>query len=179
MTAQTFVFPTLGTQVESNAVLLAIDDYSLPFRHDICLYLSKPTVRQEPVLRPSRDNPNAPDHLAAHFYGTVLLEGGRFRMWYYSVSHGAAPGELSQGPVCYAESDDGIEWTKPNLNQVEFRGSRDNNAIALPDEKIEGVTLIRDDADPNPQRRYKMLYNCKHPVKSWSVRGATSPDGIH
>ena len=34
-------------------VLLAIDDVSLPFRKNVCLYLSKPTVRAEPVLAPS------------------------------------------------------------------------------------------------------------------------------
>lgn len=179
MPAQTFGFPTLGTVVQSSARLLAIDDYSLPFRHNVCLYLSRPRVRQAPVLTPSRDNPTAPDHLAAHFYGTVLHEGGRFRLWYYSVSHGDQPGTLSQGPMCYAESDDGIEWVKPILGQVEFKGSRHNNAMALPDTLTEGITLIRDDDDPDPNRRYKLLANCKHPVKSWSVRAATSADGIH
>ena len=53
-----------------NTVLLAIDDHLLPFRRDLCYYLSKPTVRVEPVLAPSEDNPNAPDHQVAHFYGT-------------------------------------------------------------------------------------------------------------
>jgi hypothetical protein len=165
-------------QVERRAVLLAIDDALLPLKKNLCYYLSKPHVRQEPVLRPSRDNPAAPDYIGTHFYGTVLLDDGRHRMWYYSVSLGG-PGELNQGPVCYAESADGIHWTKPNLGQVEFKGSRNNNAIALPDDRIEGVTLIKDDADPNPERRYKMAYNYFHGGKFFTIRTATSADGIN
>jgi len=45
----------------------------------------------EPVLTPSRDNPNAPDYLATHFYGTVIHDGDKFRMWYYSASLGRNP----------------------------------------------------------------------------------------
>ncbi|MFA6564822.1 MAG: hypothetical protein WCV00_23140, partial [Verrucomicrobiia bacterium] len=62
----------LGNRVERRATLLAIDDYSLPLKKDLCYYLSKPKVRPEPVLSPSRDNPHATDTLATHFYGTVL-----------------------------------------------------------------------------------------------------------
>ena len=31
--------------------------------------------------------------------------------------------------LCYATSRDGIHWEKPNLGQVEFEGSRDNNLL--------------------------------------------------
>jgi len=172
-------FPSIGIQVERRAVLLAIDDALLPLKKNLCFYLSKPEVRQEPVLLPSRDNPAAPDHIGTHFYGTVLLDENRYRMWYYSVSLGDKPGDLNQGPVCYAESDDGIHWVKPNLGQMEFKGSRNNNAIALPDERIEGVTLIKDDDDPDPQRRYKMAYNYWHATGPFfTIRTATSADGI-
>ncbi len=71
--------------------LLAIDDVSLQLRKNTCLYLSKPTVRPEPVLVPSRVDSDAPDNLAANFYGTVLQDGGRFRMWYYACHRGMNP----------------------------------------------------------------------------------------
>ncbi len=70
---------------------LAIDDVSLPLRKNVCLYLSKPTVRPEPVLAPSSPESNAPDNLAAHFYGTVLHDAGKFRMWYYACHRGKNP----------------------------------------------------------------------------------------
>ncbi|HVF10056.1 MAG TPA: hypothetical protein VNA16_04595 [Abditibacteriaceae bacterium] len=170
--------------------LLAIDDVSLPLKKNLCYYLSKPEVRPEPVLTPTAHNPQAPDTLASHFYGTVLYDGGKFRMWYYPCSFkttAAIPEEgsllwfeqnINLGPVCYAESDDGIHWEKPVLGQVEFKGSRDNNAIALSELPIEGVTLIKDEDDPDPQRRYKMVYNYMVPERFFSLRTATSPDGI-
>lgn len=177
---------------EGQTLLLAIDDHLLPLRRHLCHYLTKPTVRREPVLAPTRDNPLAPDTLAAHFYGTVLHDGGRFRMWYYPCSFTCAPKDvpknaslqwlsknLVQGPACYAESDDGIHWRKPSLRQVRFKGSLDNNAIALSRVPTVGVTLIRDDDDPDPRRRYKMVYNCHAPSRTYyTFRTATSPDGI-
>jgi len=182
---RSFRFPTTGVAVETQAMLLAIDELLLPLRENVSYYLSKPDVRKEPVLRPSRENPKAPDQVAAHFYGTVLQDGAKFRMWYYAC-YLTKPGDaskaeeelLNQGPVCYAESDDGITWTKPSLGQVEIHGSKENNAIFLPDDQIETVSLIKEENEPNPQRRYKMVYNA-HNGKTWVIRNATSADGIH
>lgn len=70
---------------------LAIDDVSLPFKKNVGLYLSKPAVRQEPVLAPSPFGSGAPDDSAAHFYGTVLHDAGKFRMWYYACHWGKNP----------------------------------------------------------------------------------------
>ena len=180
--ANGFIFPATGIRVHGAATLLAIDDVSLPLKERLCYYLSKPAVRREPVLVPSRDNPAAPDSVAAHFYGTVLQEAGRFRMWYYACHHGDEPnpdplvGNLVEGPICYAESNDGINWTKPNLGQVLLKGSRDNNGIALPDKMTEGAFIIKEPDDPNPERRYKMVYETSDGA---TIRTATSADGLH
>ncbi len=174
-----FHFPATGIHVGGQAVLLAIDDVSLPLKQNLSYYLSKPKVRKEPVLVPSRDNPRAPDHAAAHFYGSVLLDEGKFRMWYYPVSFAKEDySKWTQGPVCYAESADGIHWTKPNLGQIEYKGSKDHNGIKLPEEVIEGVNVIKDEEDPDPSRRYKMVYN-PHTGRTFTIQTATSPDGIH
>ncbi|MBI4027738.1 MAG: hypothetical protein HY360_22320 [Verrucomicrobia bacterium] len=106
------------------ALLLAIDDVSLPLKKNLCLYLSKPRVRAEPVLTPSPIESNAPDHLSALFYGTVLHDEGHFRLWYHACHWGMNPDwppamarqfarykdPVLLGPACYAESDDGIHW---------------------------------------------------------------------
>jgi len=173
-----FSFPATGISVAEQAVLLAIDDVSLPLKNDLCYYLCKPQVRKQPVLGPSRGDLNAPDYLAAHFYGTVLHDNGKFRMWYYPVSYGPTRRELRQGPICYAESEDGVHWNKPVLNQVEFKGSKRNNAIRLPESKTEGVSVIKDASDPDPKRRYKMVYNLFRNRK-FTIQTATSPEGIH
>jgi hypothetical protein len=173
-----FTFPESGLKVKDRVTLLAIDDNALRDREGLTLTLSKPNIRKEPVLTPKRGIPGAPDSIAAHFYGTVLHDQGKFRMWYYAVSHDRnAEQELKQGPVCYAESVDGLKWTTPNLGQVEINGSTDNNAIELPDEITQCAAVIIDEDDPDPDRRYKMLYVAR--AGTWLFRPATSPDGIH
>jgi len=173
----------------SNLLLLAIDERAFPLRDNLSLFLTKPEVRKKPILEPSTE-PNAPDNLATHLYGTVLKEGERFRIWYYAVHRTEIEGGLGVSPVCYAESEDGENWTRPALGQVEWRGSRDNNVLALgpdPLEPCSGVSVIRDDEDPDPARRYKMVYGKQLPEslkerlgveRRWVVRTATSPDGI-
>ena len=189
-----FRFPCTGVDVEREAVLLAIDDVLLPLKRNVCTYLSRPEVRPEPVLRPS-DDPDSPDSHGAHFYGTVLQEDGRFRMWYYACHRGANPDwpaqvmpqveawgdSLQVGPLCYAESSDGMEWTKPKLGQVLFKGSRDNNVLALPDPLVATAMVMRDGQDADPQRRYKLVYNYYDNRPSEpppTLRMAVSPDGL-
>ncbi len=67
----------------------------------------------------------------------------------------------------YAESDDGIHWRKPKLGLIEYRGSKDNNLILTGRRAAEqtdgaltnfdGYTILRDDREANPDRRYKMI----------------------
>ena len=189
--ASRIFFPTTGIGTKGQAMLLAIDDVSLPLKHNLCYTITKPALHPEPVLTPSRDDPEAVDYIGAQFYGAVLHEQGKFRMWYYPQHLGANPDmspeqkELTKswkygvwvGPVAYAESDDGIHWTKPNLGQLLFKGNRDNNGLDVPDALIEGVHVIRDDDDPDPDRRYKMICNVL-PQAVPTIRTATSPDGI-
>lgn len=172
-----FTFPESNLSVKGRVTLLAIDDQGLRDRENLTLILSKPKVRKEPVLTPEQGNPNAPDSMAAHFYGTVLHDNDKFRMWYYAVSkEKGQEQDLKQGPVCYAESDDGIDWTKPHLGQVDINGSKDNNAVFLPDPLTQIAMVLLDEDDPNPGHRYKMLYTTRQ--KTWVFRPAYSADGI-
>ncbi len=93
--------------------------------------------------------------------------------------------------LCYAASDDGLRWTKPDLGRFEFRGSTANN-ILLP--FITGAGMALDERAKNPDERFKMTY-LVHPelAPGWaaelrahgyplSKRGAGvgfSADGIH
>ena len=54
-------------------------------------------------------------------YTTVLRDGDLYRMYYRGRHDGSWTG--------YAESSDGIHWTKPRLGLVEFDGSTANNII--------------------------------------------------
>ncbi|QDU82330.1 hypothetical protein Pla110_40850 [Polystyrenella longa] len=176
-TAADFKLPEQNLSVSDRLLLLAIDDQSLQPSDDVQLKLNKPQVRKQPVLAPESGDVSAPDSMASHFYGSVVHHEGKYQMWYYSVSLKRESDKLKQGPVCYAESDDGIHWTKPKLGQVEIAGSKQNNALLLPEEITQCAAVILDEADPDPNRRYKMVYTAL--THTWVFRPATSPDGIH
>lgn len=46
--------------------------------------------------------------------------------------------------TCYAESTDGITWTKPSLGLGEFDGSRDNNIVFDGGETSENFSSFLD-----------------------------------
>ena len=197
--ARRFGLPSVGLEVAGEAMLLAIDKRLMPLRRNqmsqeaypgdtgLCPYMSKPEVRPEPVLAPRRDDRSAPDWRNTNFYGAVVHDEGMFRMWYYAQPFPNLEGDPpipKPNSVCYAESDDGIEWRRPELGQVDYNGSLKNNAIALPGDMIEGVNVIKDEDDPDPARRYKMIYNPFIRTErsggkgAFTLRGAVSPDGI-
>lgn len=62
------------------------------------------------------------------------------------------PGMGGQCYTCYAFSEDGYEWTRPELNQVEWEGSTANNII---DHTITG-TPFEDPLAP-PEERFKAI----------------------
>lgn len=68
----------------------------------------------------------------AHFSGyiTVLQDGDLYRMYYRGLPEAKADGSNSE-TTCYAESKDGIHWTKPNLGLYEYNGSKDNNIVLM------------------------------------------------
>ena len=55
----------------------------------------------------------------------VLFDEGRYRMW-YGV---AASPDYHENLVCYAESDDGFDWVRPELGIYESHGSTANNIV--------------------------------------------------
>lgn len=162
-------FPSIDLHAGSQAMILAVDDFLLPLRRNLCFYLTKPDVRPEPVLTPSSDNARAPDEVAAHFYGTVLHDDGEYRMWYYGLSLGDRPGPLREGPICYARSDDVYNWEKPNLGQLEFKGSKYNNAIGHPDLRTDGGRSVR---KGNNLRRFRL---CSFERRSSFSRAGKEP----
>ena len=74
--------------------------------------------------------------------------------------------------TCYAESDDGINWVKPNLGIFTFDGSPDNNIIW----DLHGASVFIDREEPNPNKRYKAIGFCRRYRNIFLI---TSPDGIH
>lgn len=74
----------------------------------------------------------------------------------------------------YATSEDGEHWEKPSLGLVEDNGSKDNNIAFDPVDQGPGCPqhVVRDESDPDPNRRYKGLLSGKNRYP------AISPDGF-
>ena len=63
---------------------------------------------------------------------TVFQDGDRYRMYYRAQNEPNTAGGENRGNGsfdCYAESPDGIHWTRPSLGLAEFQGSKDNNIL--------------------------------------------------
>ncbi len=54
----------------------------------------------------------------------------------------------------YAVSEDAYNWTRPNLNEVEYNGSKHNNLISSP---AKGATGTFEDPSAPPEQRFKAL----------------------
>ncbi len=137
--------------------IFAFDSVSIPHSQNLRLEMRQPQRHPaNPVVR--RGAPGTPDALGVQFYGSVIREGGKFRMWYVAFDDDTANKVASaRWRAAYAESADGVTWTKPNLGLVEHRGNKDNNLI-LTDPTLGFVNLkvLADPDDPDPQRRYKI-----------------------
>ncbi len=96
----------------------------------------------------------------------------RYKLWLITSTPAAGVAGTT-----YAESVDGVKWTKPILRQWKYQDSRENNFVAVepdsawPANAMENVVYDPDDADP--QRRFKGFLGAigRQPI--------VSPDGIH
>jgi len=125
-------------------------------------------------------------------YHSVFRDGDLYRMYYKAWHLDAQQGKLNTGShplfCCYAESDDGVTWRKPNLGLVEFNGSKENNIVIASGEMTgPGGGLLSVDAghpaifkDDNPMvaddARYKAILRASSPNGLVPLK---SPDGLH
>lgn len=173
----------IANAVAEERTFFAFDDESIPWRSNVKLTMA--TADKHPANPVLKHGPEgAPDHGHAIMYGSVLHIGGKFRMWYLGMSQtmierGQAPGWWR--PMCYAESDDGVRWTKPDLGLVEFNGSKKNNICLVESEVYslsrvnDFLTVIHEPDDPDPARRFKCAYIAHPPFED--VRGGRSKIG--
>ena len=79
-------------------------------------------------------------------YHTVLKYNGKYRMYYRGATY--KMGDDHEQVTCVAESNDGINWTKPDLGIFEFNGSKHNNIVWMGDVAAHNFTPFVDD---NPE----------------------------
>ena len=145
--------------------------------HGVEIVAHRPRVETEPFLRQDQPWESSVSQLS------VIQEDGLFRGYYRVQAAGEGRGRPSGSMLAYAESQDGLTWTKPNLGLIEVDDSSDNNFVYGMDVAL-GRTVLTGSVfkDTNPSapddERYKIIYRAPDPDRQESIFGAVSPDGI-
>ena len=172
---------------------LFVDDHWIARQSGLARVVNQPQPLPEPVF-PPHDPQHEQD---CAWGNVLREPDGHFRMWYMTLNlghsgtnwaghemaasgvwgrgddfsfHPRSPLDVREIEYClgkYAESPDGLHWTRPPLGLIEFRGTTQNNILltgaraarqtdgALTN--FDGYTILRDDAEPDPLRRFKMF----------------------
>lgn len=110
---------------------------------------------------------------------------GHYQLWYQAFAGDSAQDKTRRCTVCYAESDDGVHFTRPNLGLYDFNGIKENNIILIANggrSDRYGVSVVVDERERDARRRYKMAYFDFTKESGKELPGlsvAFSPDGIH
>jgi hypothetical protein len=93
-------------------------------------------------------------------YTTVVKDGPTYRMYYRGTPNGPSVTDGSYAETtCYAESSDGIHWTKPDLGLFEVMGTKQNNVIlaGMPPFSHNFAPIIDTRPGVAPAERWKAL----------------------
>jgi len=121
--------------------------------------------RVNPLIKSSRNPIIVKDRdwegSGPYTYGSVLYdpEDKSFKCW-YTVYHDNEYRKRLPGSymVCYAMSKDGYVWQKPELNLVEWMGSRKNNFIRLGQKYVSAITVVLAPPGSGIPSRYVAAY---------------------
>lgn len=158
------------------------------------LFIDRVLVRESRgvafTLHPGERHPRNPIVVAdqpwegwrLEIFGSVIWDAEEriYKMWYIGEPVGVfgppPNGASGDNPTCYATSRDGIRWEKPLVGPLRTLNGKRTNALLF---ATHLASVHKDLADPNPDRRYKMV--CwRDPTRA--ERGyhtMVSPDGIH
>ena len=164
--------------------LLFVDDEDILYRSG--------TVKELVPLKRYEGNPVIkPDKPWEFMIGWVSVyrnpKTGLFQMWYQAYNEKRSEDKTLKCVVAYAESKDGKNWVKPNLGLFPYYEEKDTNIVLIGAPNAYGDrycnSVLVDPQDPDPAKRYKMMYYDWDPDDAKNVgagsRVAFSPDGIH
>lgn len=161
---------------------LLIDDRLVDAMGNLRYITGRPEFPREnllPVDRPWEEG-------RAGLWASLLHDGERFHLWYDAYAWDAQSGNIAQDShcFCYAMSEDGVRFEKPELGLFEVGGNRANNVVMR---GVNGPVFC--DPHAPPEKRFRALMEV-HPRRGpahWAeTRGVDhqhpwmfySPDGI-
>ena len=98
---------------------------------------AQPAQKSDPILPPDRPWEQDGGHRSVTSF---KVKDGRYTIDYYTPAG-----------LCRAESEDGYNWTKPELGAVEFEGSTKNNIVST-----KYFRIFEDPSAP-PEERFKAI----------------------
>ena len=153
-------------RVERGVRQLFLDDVGIERVENLKRVVNPPRKHSgNPVIRPDQPWENV-----CSVYGTAMFdeEAGVFKLWYLTSpkDRGARPLDLGNGRVraphttlaAYAFSRDGIHWAKPVLDQFPYDGDTRNNLLNVGVHNCEGISVLYDQHESDPARRWKCIY---------------------
>ena len=175
-------FPRLSPADPTQNLEMFLDDVNIHSMSGVTRQLEQPDSLAQPVITGSGGawDPH-------RSFGTVIYDDQAklYKAWYQE--NGGA------NAISYATSVDGLHWTYPKLGLVSYKGSTANNMLfqGIGLQTLYNCAVIKDDTDPDPNRRYKIVYwdAGNTDADGDGIRGeyygdsgeftGTSPDGIH
>lgn len=132
---------------------------------------------------------NKPWEGAGCGYNSIFKDGNIYKMYYKAWHRTVGPTypNTDDSPLfcCYAESEDGINWNRPQVELFPFHGSSANNIVFT--DNMNGIRIrvgepaVFKDENPNASTdaRYKALFPMKASGGKKGLIALKSKDGIH
>ncbi|MDP6354462.1 MAG: hypothetical protein QF473_05160 [Planctomycetota bacterium] len=146
----------IGSRIE-----LFVDDWLIEKMEGAHLHLNRPVPREVAIVF------DEPWEGSTSGYVTVFQDGDLYRMYYRGS--GNSPHQVT----CYAESKNGLQFTKPNLGLFEFNGSKENNIVWMGAGTHNFAPMKDANPDAAPDAKYKALAG-----GGGGLLPFKSPDGI-
>ncbi len=158
------------------------ESWEIPYGIKLSAHL--PKLSLEPLVKADRPWEEGEALTGLGVYNTLLEDDGIFKLFYDA---GTMTGELdsdedtgTQRVLAYAESTDGINWIKPNIGTITYKGSRENNLVfgleASPGRDAHGASVFIDPSAADSER-YKLVSMGSYKGR-FCIFGAVSPDGF-
>jgi len=171
--------PEVAIEIGTRRELL-VDRHLIESLDGVQLQLHHPQPREIALVH------DAPWEGTGSGYHSVFQDGDLYRMYYKAWHLDVKPDKFAaRSPLycCYAESDDGVHWRKPELGLHEFDGSMKNNIVMVSETYGQAVSdpghcaVFKDEnPDADAGARYKAILRAKKPH---GLLGFQSPDGFH
>jgi hypothetical protein len=165
----------IGSRLE-----LLIDDYLIDTMDGARLQLQHPVPRDVVMVYDTQGTLGHLEHPwegnTSGFFSVIFPDNGRYKMYYRGSNWTMERGYQTHEVACYAESPDGIHWSRPELGLFEFEGSKKNNIVWPHVDEAASWFAFK---DPNPAVPGTERYKAAGGMDLKGMPGLVSPDGIH